>query len=313
MQIAKLKQRSVLLRTVRQFFYDRDFVEVETPLLDAEVIPELHIEPISIDRDAMHRRVQYLQASPELHMKRLLAAGMGKIFQITRSFRNNERGPLHNPEFTIVEWYRVGDDLQAGIQLLDEICQVALKTPATQRISYATAFKKHAQINPHTATTEQLAARTKKLELAVPDNMQRDNRDEWLNLLLALQVEPKLGRDGPEILYDYPASQSALAKVATRKDGKHVAERFELYFRGVELANGYHELTDAIELRNRLEEANRQREADGRHALPMPETLLDAMETGLPDCAGCALGFDRLVMLACGANSIAEVLAFSDG
>ena len=306
LQIAKLKQRSELLRTVRQFFYDRDFVEVETPLLAGEVLPELHIEPYRV-------AASYLQASPELHMKRLVAAKMQAIFQITRSFRSEEHGPLHNPEFTIVEWYRNGDDLQAGMQLLDELCQATLATPAAKRTSYASAFENHANICPHSSTAEQLALRAKELELPVPDAIRLDDRDEWLNVLLALQVEPQLGRKGPELLYDYPASQAALAKIVTRKDGKCVAERFELYYLGVELANGYHELTDALELRDRLKEVNGQRETDGRKPLPMPESLLAAMEAGLPDCAGCALGFDRLAMLACGGKSIDEVMAFPNG
>ncbi len=242
-------------------------------------------------------------------MKRLVAAKMQAIFQITRSFRAGEWGPLHSPEFTILEWYRTGDDLQAGMQLLDKLCQTTLATPAAKRTTYAAAFEQHAGICPHTSTTEQLAARTQALKLPVPDTMCVDDRDEWLNLLLALQVEQHLGRDTPEILYDYPASQAALAKTATREDGKRVAERFELYYRGVELANGYHELTDAAELRVRLEKVNREREADGRKTLPMPESLLAAMEAGLPDCAGCALGFDRLAMLASGAKSIDEVMA----
>ena len=305
-QLAYLQQRSELLRNVRQFFYDRDFLEVETPLLSEEIIPELHIEPIAVNE-------KYLQSSPELHMKRLVAAKMQAVFQITRSFRSDEYGPLHNPEFTIVEWYRTGDDLQAGMQLLDELCQATLATPAATRTSYAAAFEEYVGICPHAATAARLADRARELKLPVPDTMQRDDCDEWLNLMLALQVEPHLGRDMPEILYDYPASQAALAKIATREDGKRVAERFEIYYRGVELANGYHELTDAAELRNRLEKVNQQREADCRPPLPMPESLLAAMEAGLPDCAGCALGFDRLAMLACGAKTIDEVMAFPSG
>ncbi len=304
-KLANLRRRSELLRVVRNFFHDRGFVEVETPLLAAEVIPELHIEPMSID-------AQYLQASPELHMKRLVAAGMKAIFQITRSFRDGERGTLHSPEFAIVEWYRIGDDLQAGIQLLDELCQAALATPTAKHTTYATAFKQHVGLCPHTSTTKQLAARTKELEIVVPDAMSPDDRDQWLNLLLALQVEPHLGQDLPEILYDYPASQAALAKVAMRENGILVAERFELYYRDVELANGYHELTDAAELRSRLQTVNQQRVEDGRQELPLPESLLAAMQTGLPDCAGCALGLDRLAMLAVGARSIEKTMAIPD-
>lgn len=305
--VSTLQKRGDLLRKLRQFFYDREFVEVETPLVAGEVIPELHIEPVGVGAS------RYLQSSPELHMKRLVAAGMDRIFQITRSFRADEQGPLHCPEFTIVEWYRTGDDKQAGMQLLDDLCQAVLGTAAAQRTSYAEAFQKHVGLCPHTSTVKELALRGAALGIAAPDAMRGDDRDEWLNLLLALQVEPRLGCNAPEILYDYPASQAALAKVVRREDGIEVAERFELYWQATELANGYHELTDAVELRKRLEHVNRQRETAGLQSLPLPESLLEAMGRGLPDCAGCALGFDRLVMLAVGANSIEEVLATPDG
>jgi len=303
-----LQQRGELLRVLRQFFYDRDFIEVETPLLASEVIPELHIEPL------VFNQTDYLQASPELHMKRLVTAGMEAIFQVTRSFRADEQGPHHHPEFTLVEWYRVGDDMHAGMQLLDDLCQATLLTSTAKRTSYAGAFEEHVGVCPHTSSTEQLAAQAHSLNLAIPASMcgNDDDRDQWLNLLLALQIEPCLGRDAPEILYDYPASQAALAKIALRDAGIEVAERFELYWQGVELANGYHELTDAVELRRRLETVNRDRQADGRPVLPLPESLLAAMETGLPPCAGCALGFDRLAMLATGTISLGEVLSFPD-
>jgi len=311
-----LQQRSELLQRLRQFFLNRSFVEVETPLLSSEVIPELHIEPLTVDiqptpttsRDATHRRNAWLQASPELHMKRLLADGMKAIFQITRSFRAGEQGPLHHPEFTIVEWYRTGDDMQAGIQLLDQLCQQLLSTASAKRTSYAEAFERYVGICPHTSTANQFAEQAKVLKIATPVGMNRDDRDEWLNLLLATRVEPKLGHEAPEILSDYPASLAALAKVERREDGIEVARRFELYWHGIELANGYDELTDANELRTRLESVNAARQADGRQALPLPESLFTAMKTGLPDCAGVALGFDRLVMLACGAESIKEVM-----
>ncbi len=305
-----LARRSDLLCSLRLFFLERDFIEVETPLLSEEVIPELHIEPIRV---AGARGPLWLQASPELHMKRLLAEGMEcveAIFQITRSFRGDERGPLHNPEFTLLEWYRVGDDMQAGIEFVDELLQAVLASDPVTRTSYAAAFEKHVGIDPHQATCEQLASRAAELELAAPAEMTIDDRDEWLNLLLAMKVEPELGRAGPEILYDYPESQAALATVTQREDGKRVAERFELYWHEVELANGYHELTDAEELRQRLVAVNEARAADGRERLPLPESLLAAMQRGLPACAGCALGFDRLAMLACGAESIDDVIAF---
>lgn len=314
-KLANLKRRSDLLTALRQFFLERSFIEVETPLLSTEVIPEQHIEPICVlgttssSCDATHRTAHYLQASPELHMKRLLAAGMTAIFQVTRSFRDGEVGKHHNPEFTIVEWYRTGDDMQAGITLLDELCQTLLNTSPATRTSYGEAFEQHVGLCPHTSTVEELADRAGVLEINIPDDLPKDDRDEWLNLLLATLVEPKLGIAEPEILFDYPASQAALARLVQREDGKRVAARFELCWRGVELANGYDELTDAVELQSRLEEVNEKRISDNRPALPLPESLLQAMETGLPACSGCALGFDRLAMLAVGVDSIAEVMA----
>jgi lysyl-tRNA synthetase class 2 len=301
-----IEQRSRLLRRLREFFHARSFLEVETPLLANEIIPELHIEPIRAEDG------RFLQASPELHMKSLLAAGAAAIFQITRSFRGGEQGPLHNREFTIVEWYRAGDDMQSGIDLLDELTQALVGTPPAVRTSYAEALERAVNICPHTATAGELAAAAAKADVAAPVGMHRDNRDEWLNLLLASRVEPQLGRERPEIVYHYPASQASLAKTARTGAGHEVAERFELYYRGIELANGYHELTDAAEQRRRFEAVNAARAADGRRALRLPESLLAALENGVPDCAGVALGFDRLVMLAVGAQSISDVIAFAD-
>jgi lysyl-tRNA synthetase class 2 len=286
------------------FFDERGFLEVETPLLANEIIPEMHIEPIRVGSR------EFLQASPELHMKRLLAAGATAIYQVTRSFRAGERGPLHNPEFTIVEWYRAGDDMQAGIDLLDELTQFLLATPPACRTSYADAFQRAFQFDPHTATIGVLAASSEKAGVAMPAGIDRDDRDEWLNLLLATRVEAQLGGERPEIMYHYPASQASLAKLARPDKGCEVAERFELYYRGIELANGFHELGDADELRYRFEAVNAARVADGREALPMPQTLLAALQDGLPPCSGCALGFDRLVMLAAGEQTIHEIMTF---
>lgn len=310
-----LELRAELLERLRQFFRQRDFVEVETPLLLDEVIPELHIEPIPVAG-------RWLQASPELAMKRLLAEGLPAIYQVSRCFRHGEIGRLHNPEFTMVEWYRTGDDLASGMELLGELCVDLLagadcKTTAVgefraaQRTTYADALASHAGVDAHGATPAELAAAARRLRIEPPVDFPEGDCDEWLNLILAKAVEPKLGAAGPEILYEYPATQAALAKTRTNGEGVTVAERFELYLRGVELANGYHELLDAAALRERLETVNRQRTADRRPALPLPEKFLAAHEAGLPDCCGCALGFDRLAMLASGAESIADVMAFT--
>jgi len=337
-----------MLMRLREFFAKRGFLEVETPVVDAEIIPELHIEPFGVGEvlvDAPQNTTNsrtatrsgpggceppaiandltalttphaptplFLQASPELHMKRLLCERLPAIYQVTRSFRHGERGAIHNPEFTMVEWYRTGADMAAGMALLDELCQAVASSKAAKRTTYAEAFRTHVGIDAHRASCEELAAAVRRLNVAIPEGIHADDRDEWLNLLLADVVEPRLGAKGPEILYDYPASQSALAVTATREDGTLVGERFELYWHGIELANGYHELTDAAALRTRLEEVNRKRSADNRPTLPLPERLLTAMtDPGLPACSGCALGFDRLAMLACGATTIDDVMAFT--
>jgi lysyl-tRNA synthetase class 2 len=299
-----LEQRAAMLRKLRDFFHSRNFLEVDTPLLADEVIPELHIEPIRTGDES------FLQASPELHMKRLLAAGASAIFQVTRSFRAGERGRLHNPEFTIVEWYRAGDDMQAGIDLLDELIQSLLGTPPALRTSYAEAFEQLLRICPPTATIVELSTAAEAANIHVPSNLDRNDRDEWLNLLLATRMESQFGRYRPEFIYHYPASQASLAKVIASGAGHDVAERFELYYHGIELANGFHELCDAAEQRRRFEAVNAARVGDGRPGLPIPESLLAALEQGLPDCTGAALGFDRLVMLSAGAQSIDDVIAF---
>jgi elongation factor P--(R)-beta-lysine ligase len=247
----------------------------------------------------------WLQTSPEFGMKRLMAAGGEAIYQITRAFRGGESGPLHNPEFTIVEWYRRGDSMVGCMGLLSELAEALLSLGPAEMISYAEAFQRYVGIDPHSAVAEDLASAAHRHKLSLSDGFARGDRDSWLNLLLAELVEPHLGHPRPTILYRYPASQAALAQVVDE-----VAERFELYVRGIELANGYHELLDAAVLRQRNAAANVARAAEGKPPLPEESRLLAAMQRGLPDCCGVALGFDRLVMIAAGAKSLSEVLAF---
>lgn len=315
MNLDLLRRRAELLDRLRAFFRERGFLEVETPLAACEAIPEEHIRLYRLADDD-----RLLQASPEMHHKRLLCAGSGPIFEVTRSFRGKEWGKLHNPEFTIVEWYRPGDDLEAAMRLVDELMQSLLAAPTAKRCTYTEAFARTIGINPHTASIDRLRQSWLERRPNVPkgtsssaSDIDFDRQDDWLNFLLSMYVEPALGQEAPELLYHYPASQSALAATTHDAHGVEVAERFELYWKGIELANGYHELTDPVELRRRLEEANRGRLAQGWPALPLPEKLLAAMhDPGLPPCAGVALGFDRLVMLATGAKSIGEVAAFSE-
>jgi lysyl-tRNA synthetase class 2 len=310
-----LRQRAALLRRVREFFDAREYLEVETPLLSHDTVLDRHLDPFVTRHVPDPTRPGqgtelFLQTSPEFGMKRLLAAGSGPIFQITRSFRNGERGPLHNPEFTILEWYRPGDDYQTGIQLLADLACELSGAQKIETLTYAQVFQTHYQLSPHTATLEQLQAAAQQATLVAPTSLGTD-RDGWLDFLLTERIQPRLGQTAPMILCDYPASQAALAQ--TRFDaalGCDVAERFELYWRGIELANGYHELLDPAILRARNAANNALRVSDGKPALPVESRLLAVMDEGLPACSGCALGLDRLLMILAGAETIDQVLAF---
>ncbi len=303
-----LRQRADLLDKTRAFFKGRGFLEVETPLAAAEAIPEQHIQLSTIDDGK-----RWLQASPEMHHKRLLCAGVGSLFEVTKSFRGYEVGRLHNPEFTILEWYQVDEGIDDAITVTEALFQTLVGAPPFRKTTYREAFKPLG-VDPHTATIDELRRLVLDKATSTVEPFESDDRDEWLNVLLALCVEPTLGVEAPEVLYRYPATQASLAKVVMDDGGAKVAQRFEVYWRGMELANGYEELIDSEELRGRLERANTQRVAAGWPAVPIPERLLSEMvDPGLPPCAGVAVGFDRLLMLATGAQSIGEVRAFAEG
>ncbi len=308
-----LQLRAELLRRTRQFFDDLGFLEVETPILSADTVIDRHLDPLSLiladdPRLPNEGRRLWLQTSPEFAMKRLLAAGAKQIYQVARVFRAAERGRRHNPEFTMVEWYRVGDTMNQGMTLLSDLVDSLLQRGPAERISYREAFEKHVGVDPHTSSAIELTTLAASRGIDTPQGWDANDRDAWLELLLSELVEPHLGRRQPTLLYDYPASQAALAVV--RAESPPVGERFELYVDGVELANGYHELLQADELRRRNAQANQARKADGKLPLPEESRLLAAMDAGLPPCAGVALGFDRLVMLAAGAKCIDDVIAF---
>jgi lysyl-tRNA synthetase class 2 len=250
-------------------------------------------------------------------MKRLLAAGSGAIYQLGKVFRQGEAGRRHNPEFTLLEWYRPGFDHRRLMQEVEELLRTVLDEylPLGPGVSlgYRQAFLDYAGIDPLTASATDLAARAAALGIEV-SGLALDDPDPWRDLLLTQVVEPALPRDRPVFLYDYPASQAALARIRPGAEGEPpVAERFELYLNGLELANGFHELADAAEQRRRFEEDNAARQRAGLPVMPLDEALLAALEAGLPDCAGVALGVDRLVMLAAGISDIREVLAFEYG
>jgi lysyl-tRNA synthetase class 2 len=311
-----LKARAEVVRRIRKFFDDRGFVEVDTPLLSADTVVDRYIDPVSVTLFDDPRRPtvgqpMWLQTSPEFAMKRLLSGGMTAIYQIAHAVRGGEVGARHNPEFSILEWYRVGDDYAQGRNLLAAFAREMFGVRDVEEVSYAECFQRAIGINPHLATAndlQQVASAT-----GVYTDSQLD-RDGWLNLLLAEYVEPTLGQTVPTILYDYPTSQAALAKTRTvcTSDGRSydVAERFELYFRGFELANGYHELLDANILLSRNQAHNDERVADGRYELPGDSRLLAAMRHGLPPCSGVALGLERLLMALWGKSSISQVIPF---
>ncbi|MCA9173348.1 MAG: EF-P lysine aminoacylase GenX [Planctomycetales bacterium] len=300
-----LRRRAELLARLRRFFDARGFVEVETPMLCRDTVVDLHLDPLSA---SVGETEAFLQTSPEFCMKRLLAAGAEAIYQVTHAFRAEELGPRHNIEFTMAEWYRCGQSYADAISLLGELCGELLSRGAAEVVTYREAFERLVGLDPHAATAAQL--RTIASDRGVPAPELGDDVDGWRCLLLAELVEPRLGRERPTILCDYPGTQAALAQVRKDDRGALVASRFELYVDGVELANGYHELLDAGELRRRSAEANRQREHDRKRTLPETSRLADAMDSGLPDCCGVALGFDRLVMCAVGAEEISEVMPF---
>jgi elongation factor P--(R)-beta-lysine ligase len=322
-----LRFRAAMLRRLREFFDSRGFLEVETPVLSADTVVDRHLDPFCVaegsgfgvqgsesknpkSQISKSPNLLWLQTSPEFAMKRMLAACAGRIYEVARVFRLDELGPLHNPEFTLVEWYQPGEGLDEGMQLTSDLCETMLERGAAERISYAEAFDRYVGVDPHDADGAQLAAAAKRLGVESPASLPLEDRDGWLDLLMVERIQPHLGQERPTLLYDYPASQAALARIRQEEGKPPVAERFELYIGGVEIANGYHELLDPAELRSRNARANSQRVADGKAALPEESRLLAAMQSGLPASVGVALGFDRLLMAAIGAKTIAEVIAF---
>lgn len=319
-----LRIRAQILDHIRQHFRASEYLEVETPLLSHDTAVDAHLEPFAVTWAQTGEQPDselYLQTSPEFGMKRLLASGAQAIFQICRVARRGESGRIHNPEFTMIEWYRVGDTYRDQMQFTESLVRSVLAAidsatnseapraaAAFDRHTYDQAFAQHAGRRVLDASLDELRSLAAQHALAVPESLEHDDRDGWLNVLLSHVVEPKLGQDQPEFVYDYPASQAALARV--RPGNPAVAERFELYIDGIEVCNGYDELTDADELRQRIATQNQLRIGEGRRELPRDSRLLDAMDCGLPACSGVALGFDRLLMLGMQKTTIDDVIAF---
>ncbi len=310
--IENIRLRAALLAKTRQFFAVRDVLEVETPLLSAATVSDPHLQSFSTQYNGPGLAAEtplYLQTSPEVAMKRLLAADCGSIYQICKAFRDGESGGYHNPEFTMLEWYRVGFDHFALMDEVEALVQASLGlNDVFERVSYRAIFKHYLDLDPHAASQEALWQCAVDAGIAGGLVVDAIDRDGWLDLLMSHLIEPHLGHGTPLFVYDYPASQAALAQI--REGVVPLAERFELYVTGIELANGYHELCDVDELQRRFENDRHLRQARGASVPVSNNRLRAALEAGLPASAGVALGFDRLLMLVAGVRSIDEVLVF---
>jgi len=312
-----LRERAALLSRAREFFAVRSVLEVDTPLVVNSPVSDVHIASAAVGLSGEQAAsgaaapLLYLHTSPEYAMKRLLAAQLGDIYQICHVVRGNERGRLHNPEFTLIEWYRVGFSLAALMDEVEALVRVLLgpahRRRRSERLSYREALVRELALDPFSAPDATLLEAARRLGL----ESDGANRDDLLEFLMGVGVGPRLGRGALTFVHGYPATQAALARLDP--EDPRAALRFELYCEGMELANGFHELTSAPEQRARFERDNAERQRTGQPVRPPDERLLAALAAGLPDCAGVALGFDRTLMLAVGAKHIDEVLAFPTG
>ncbi len=343
-----LKNRAEILKTLRDFFYARHITEVETPLMCSAGTTDVYLDsfltladntvavdmslksngisqeqppiscssiPVIDSRRHLEHEIRsstsstiltkrYLQTSPEFAMKRLLAAGIGDCYQICKAFRVDEIGKNHNPEFTMLEWYRLNFDHHQLMDDMDALLQVVLKCLPAKRVSYQRLFLEYLQIDPHTASIDDLINIAPELCAALDKNI--DTKDDYLMLLLSHLIEPNIGFDRPCFIYDFPATQAALSKI-----NNNVAQRFEVYVNGIELANGFHELQHAEEQLQRFEHDNKKRRELHKPEVTIDYRLIEALKHGLPNCAGVALGVDRLIMLALQQEKLGNVISFS--
>ncbi|WP_252177616.1 EF-P lysine aminoacylase EpmA [Endozoicomonas sp. 4G] len=313
--MSTLQERARLFSRIRHYFDEQQVMEVDTPMLSASATVDLHIDSFVttfLPIGGGSEKSCYLHTSPEFPMKRLLAAGSGDIYSLGRVFRNGEAGGRHNPEFTMLEYYRLGMDQH---QLMDDMTLLLSSVAAFKemgRVSYGDVFQKKLGLNPHTASDEVLSALVKK---HVDKGLSGLERNDCLDALFSKMIEPELGvSEGGALngvyVYDYPASMAALARLHSNSQGDQVAARFELFINGVELANGYHELTHGEEQQARFKAEQTKRKEQGRPVYPYDHNLVEGLRSGMPDCAGVAMGLDRLLMLMLNKKQIADVIAF---
>jgi elongation factor P--(R)-beta-lysine ligase len=307
-------QRANVLRKIREFFYERDIVEVETPLLCHGTVTDVYLDSFSCQYDYMlsdlaKQKEFFLQTSPEFAMKRLLASGYQSIYQICKAFRHEEHGKHHNPEFSILEWYRTDFD---HFNLMDEVADLlslTLGCAKAEKMTYQEAFKTFLKIDPLSCSSALLKNTLAEQGVSGDWITKENDIDVLLQVIFSECIENQLGTEVPCFIYNYPSSQSSLAKISMHDP--RVAERFECYYKGVELANGFHELTDVAEQKSRFEADNFKRQSINKKQKPLDHLFLAALENGLPACAGVAVGIDRLLMLALGKPDVASTMTFN--
>ena len=309
------QKRAQILQQIRQFFAERQVIEVETPALSQGTVTDVYLDAFTCkynflaDSPADQSADLYLQTSPEFHMKRLIACGYGCIFQIAKAFRYEESGRNHNPEFTMLEWYRIGFDQFDLMHEVAGLLQLVLGGSKAVFTSYQDIFMQTVSIDPLTASFDELVELLNKYHKSADWLIEMQNADLLLQFIFTEIIEPTIGVDQPQFIYDFPIAQASLAKRST--DDPRVAQRFECYFKGIELVNGFNELTDANEQVARFEEDNVKRAAQGLNTRRIDKNFIAALNHGLPQCSGVALGIDRLVMLALDIKEISEVQSFS--
>ncbi|QDT01894.1 Elongation factor P--(R)-beta-lysine ligase [Rubripirellula lacrimiformis] len=313
--VEMIRQRAELLRDLRSFFDGRGFLEVQPPCLSRDCVIDAYIDPIAIASEQLQIAEDlplqmFLQTSPELAMKRMLAAGAPSIYAIVPVFRGGESGDHHNVEFSMLEWYEVGADIDDCIRTLGQLASTVLGSDGYDVKNYRTVFSEFLGFDPILVSTDDLARHVQPIDTDLAASIAGD-RDMMLDVVLSNLIQPKLGLDRPLIIKNYPISQAALARQA--KDDPQCAARFELIVGGIELANGYDELTDADVLVQRAQQSNQLRIASGRTPLRVESSLVEAMRIGLPKCAGVAMGVDRLLMIRAGETSLQRVLPFKIG
>ncbi|NVJ62151.1 MAG: EF-P lysine aminoacylase GenX [Gammaproteobacteria bacterium] len=300
--IQLLKYRAQVFKKIREFFSERQVLEVDTPALMSCTVTDPYMNALSVE---LFEKSYFLQTSPEYAMKRLLASGCGDIYQLSKNYRADERGNNHQPEFTMLEWYRTGWGVT---KLMDEVFALVNQISGLEQrqdVTYQQCFEQFLNVNPHTLLLDEAKELAEGRLGKLPEDLVLD---DYLSLLFATQIEPNLGKEAVVFVRDFPASQAALAKL---NDDAITAARFECYCEGIELANGFDELTDSSLQRERFKKDNQMRKQMGKPLIELDELFLQSLNSGLPNCSGVALGVDRLIMIATGKKDIRQVVPFA--